>query len=311
MKYRIIILFFIFIWTSVKSIINAQQEIILTKYTFSSLLFNPAYAGSAGYGQGSVLLQYRNQWIGFEGAPTTFLAGGEMSIANDKVGVGIMMGRESIGIDSRSEISSNYAYRIELGKGNLALGIRAAWSYFQSNFSDITHVEINDPVFDRPNTSYNVFSVGTGLYYNTENLYVGFAIPSLSVPGSKYGSSLKARHIYANMGMMLGNDGSFIKLEPSLLFSYQKAAPLQMTFGLNLWMDGRFAIGGHLRTQDAIALSAEAFILDRFRISAAYDFTTSDVQKASDGTLEIMIGYYLYKKPEGKRVRHIRHGGRF
>ena len=311
MKYRFIVLFIALIYFFTSSYIIAQQEIILTKYTFSSLLFNPAYAGSAGYGQGSFLLQYRNQWIGFKGAPTTFLAGGEMSIAKDKVGVGVMMGRESIGIDARTEIGTNYAYRVELGNGTLALGIRAAWSFYQSNFSDINNIEVNDPVFDRPNANYHLFSVGTGLYYNTENFYAGVAIPSLSVLGGKNGNSLKTRHIYAHMGTMLGNEGSFLKLEPSFLFSYQKAAPLQMTVGLNLWIDGRFAIGGHLRTQDAIAVSAEVFLLETLRMSAAFDFTTSNIQNASTGTLEFMIGYYLFRKPEGKRVRHIRHGGRF
>lgn len=311
MKHKFIILLFVFICCSCENIISAQQEIILTKYTFTSLLFNPAYAGSAGYEQGSVLMQFRNQWIGFKGAPTTFLAGGEMSLANDKVGVGIMMGRESIGIDSRTEISTNYAYRVEIGNGNLALGIRAAWSFYQSNFSDVINIEINDPIFDRPNANYHLFSVGSGLYYNTENFYAGISIPSLSVLSGQNGNSFKTKHFYAHVGTMLGNDGSLLKLEPSFLFSYQKAAPLQMTLGINLWIDGRFAIGGHLRTQDALAVSAETFLLDKLRISAAYDFTTSDIQNASAGTLEFMIGYYLYRKPEGKKVRHIRHGGRF
>ena len=41
---------------------HSQQEILLTKYTYNSLFFNPAYAGSHGESIGTANVQYRNQW---------------------------------------------------------------------------------------------------------------------------------------------------------------------------------------------------------------------------------------------------------
>ena len=289
----------------------AQQEMILTKYTYNSLLFNPAYAGSHGYGQGTAILQYRNQWIGLEGAPTTYLIAGEASVAKDKVGVGLSIGRERIGIDSRTDIAASYAYRTELGKGSLSAGIRTSFSQYRSDFSGIVNVEMNDPVYINPDARFGFFAVGAGLYYNAENAYIGISIPAATVISGSQGSSFSTRHLYMHAGMMLGNDYGTIQTEPSFLLAYQHAAPLQITLGLNLWYKQQFAIGGHFRSQDAFALSSEMFLQQQYRIAIAYDFTISDIQRFSDGTFEVMMAYHFYKKPDIKRIKHLRHGGRF
>ena len=293
------------------TIVNGQQEIILTKYMYNAVLFNPAYAGSHGYGQGTLLAQYRNQWIGLPGAPSTILMAGEVSLAKDKVGLGISLGKESIGIDARTDIALNYAYQVELGKGRLGAGLRASWSQYQSDFSGLINVESNDPVYAQPEARFSLFAVGAGVYYNTENAYVGLSIPAAAVVSSTNGGTFGARHMYFHTGMMMGNENGIINVEPSLLLSYQKAAPLQLTLGLNLWYDQKYAVGAHFRSQDALALSAEVFLQQRYRLSLAYDFTISDIQKYSDGTLELMMAYHFYRKPEIKRIKSLRYGGRF
>lgn len=293
------------------TVVNGQQEIILTKYMYNAVLFNPAYAGSHGYGQGTVLAQYRNQWIGLPGAPSTILMAGEVSLAKDKVGLGISLGKESIGIDARTDIAVNYSYQVELGKGRLGAGLRGSLSQYQSDFSGLIHVESNDPVYAQPEARFSLFAVGAGLYYNTENAYAGISIPAISVIRSTNGGTFGARHMYFHAGMMMGNENGIINAEPSVLLSYQRAAPLQLTLGLNLWYDQKYAVGAHFRSQDALALSAEVFLQQRYRLSLAYDFTISDIQKYSDGTLELMMAYHFYRKPEIKRIKSLRYGGRF
>jgi|GEM_PF-4019930 len=80
-----------------------QQETIMTKYVFNSLFFNPAYAGSHGEGIGTATVQYRNQWLGVVGAPTTMLASGEVSLYDNSLGIGATLGRETIGANARNE----------------------------------------------------------------------------------------------------------------------------------------------------------------------------------------------------------------
>ncbi|MGB4838461.1 MAG: PorP/SprF family type IX secretion system membrane protein [Saprospiraceae bacterium] len=295
----------------VTSFAYAQQEIILTKYTYNALLFNPAYAGSHGFGGGTAILQYRNQWLGLKGAPTTILAAAESSFADDRIGLGFTVGRESVGIDTRNDLSINYAYQMELGKGHLCVGFRTSWSQYLSNFSGLVNVDINDPVYAQPEVTISLFAVGAGMYYNTRNAYVGIAIPAVKVVESTSNGTFGSRHIYFHTGMMMGDENATINVEPSVLMAYQKAAPIQMTLGLNVWYDQKYAIGAYIRSQDAFALSTEVFLQEHYRFSLAYDFTISDLQKYSNGTVELMMAYHFYTKPEIKRIKNIRYGGRF
>ena len=293
------------------SYIHGQQEIILTKYTYNALMFNPAYAGSHGFGAGTAILQYRNQWLGLKGAPTTALMAVETSLTNDRVGLGVTLGRESVGIDTRNDLSINYAYQIELGKGHLGVGFRTSWSQYLSNFSGLVNVDKNDPIYAQPEVKISLFAVGAGLYYNTQNAYVGIAIPTATVLESTNNGTFGSRHIYFHTGMMMGNENATLNAEPSILLAYEKAAPLQITLGLNIWYNQKYALGAHFRSQDAFALSAEVFLQEHYRFSLAYDFTISELQKYSNGTLELMMAYHFYRKPQIKRIKHIRYGGRF
>lgn len=289
---------------------NSQQEIILTKYTFNSMFFNPAYAGSHGWDEGSINLHYRNQWLGLEGAPTTIMAGGELNMFEDRVGLGLTLAKESIGLENRLDISSNYAYRIDLGESHLAGGLRIGGSFYGSDFSKLNNIEASDPNYIS-DVNYKVFTTGIGVYYHSEDFYLGGAIPALVAIGNQPGTAYRQRHFYLHSGLMIGDEYDDIKFEPSILLKYQKAVPLQATLGLNVWLMEGFAVGGHWRSSDALALSAELILDQKYRIAAAYDFTTSELRKDSNGTIEMMLGYNFNTSPETQRIKNIRLGGRF
>jgi type IX secretion system PorP/SprF family membrane protein len=286
---------------------NAQQELILTKYTYNSMFFNPAYAGSHGFNQGTALVHYRNQWIGFKGAPTTLVGGGEISAFNNRVGFGLGFAGESIGVESRADIHLNTAYRIPLKRGHLAGGLRFGFSGFNNDFAKV-QFEQNEPNLYE---NYNLFSIGAGFYYNTDGLYVGISVPTLAVASKSKAIGDRVNHIYFHTGFMIGDEYSKVKFEPSVLFKFEQSVPLQFTFGVNAWFSDDFAIGAHFRSQDAIALSSELHFLKNYRVGLAYDFTTSDVRKYSDGTLEFLLGYTFNTTPNNPRIKSLRYGGRF
>lgn len=291
--------------------ISAQQEIIFTKYIYHALYFNPAYAGCHGFDQGTAIIQYRNQWIGLEGSPVTLMGSFEHSLAKDRLGLGFTIGREIIGIESRTDVSTNFAYRIPVGKGNLAGGIRVGLSQYSSDFNQLKNVQIGDPLHEDNNNKFSIFSSGFGLYYNEQNFFIGLTMPAIAALSRADKSTFKARHLYLHTGGMLGAKTNFVNVEPSLLVSYQEAAPIQYTLGLNVWYNRQFAIGAHLRSGDAFALSSEMFLMDKLRMTVSYDFTISDIRNYESGSFEIMMGYHLYRASKTKKIKHIRHGGRF
>src|ERR1700755_710582 len=103
---------------------NAQQDAQFSQYIFNGLYINPAYAGykSDFY----VNSFYRSQWTGLEGAPQTVSIAADGAVANDKVGLGLLVQSDKIGAQSNTAAYANYAYRIQIGEdedSRLAFGV--------------------------------------------------------------------------------------------------------------------------------------------------------------------------------------------
>lgn len=275
------------------------------------MFFNPAYAGSHGYGEGSALIHYRNQWLGLDGAPTTLMFGGEASLFENKVGLGMGVSRETLGVMSNTDINANAAYRIQLNKGYLAGGLRVGYTLYNNNF-DLLKIKDPSDVFDNNGYDVSAFTVGAGMYYNNDGLYVGLSVPTLArVVSSKNGVGDRKRHVYFHTGFMIGDEYATIKIEPALLVKYEYSVPLQFTIGANVWLTNDFAIGGHYRSSDALALSTEIHFKQNYRFALAYDFTLSDINRYSNGSIEALFGYRFNNSPNNPKVKSLRHGGRF
>ena len=272
--------------------LTGQQEIILTKYSFNELFFNPAYAGSSGKDQGSVSLQYRNQWFGVEGAPQTVLAAGEYSFFNNKLGLGLTIGQESIGINRNTEASLNTAYRIQLGEGFLSGGIRTGFSYINSDFTKLNIKDQGD-VYNGNFEKLTLLSVGAGLYYHQDVMKIGFSLPN--IVSISNGTITKRRHIYGHMEVKIGDEYSSIIWQPNLLVKYEKSVPLQLTLGIQAWLMKRFAPGIHYRVGESVALSFEMAINNKFSLTSAYDYTANDLRDYSSGSIELMLTYKFEK----------------
>ncbi len=269
----------------------AQQETIMTKYTFNSMFFNPAFAGSHGEGVGTATFQYRNQWLGVVGAPKTMLASGEVSLFDNSLGLGMTLGSESIGANNRNELSINTAYRIKTGDGGyISGGLRTSLFNIDSNF-DALNIRDQDAVYDPSLQKVTYFGVGFGIYYHDKNLYLGVSIPTIASLGQEDLALDRMQHIFFNAGLVIGDEYATIKWQPSLLIKYESSVPLQMTISTMAWFKETFAVGVHWRYEDALALSAELHFLDNFKISTAYDLTISDLSDYSSGSPEIMLGY--------------------
>ena len=65
----------------------AQQDPQYSNFMYDKLSVNPGYAGINGMYCGTVM--YRNQWLGFDGAPKTILLNLDGSISAIRGGVGL------------------------------------------------------------------------------------------------------------------------------------------------------------------------------------------------------------------------------
>ena len=132
-KYIIVVLVLISIVTHK---VQAQQEAMYSQYMFNTMAINPAYAGSRNVTSATAL--YRNQWVGIVGAPKTITLSLDAPINSKKVGLGLQVFSDKIGVTNTTGAFGSYAYRIRLNKGTLSFGLQGGVSQYKADFQSVS-----------------------------------------------------------------------------------------------------------------------------------------------------------------------------
>ena len=285
-----------------------QQDPQFSQNMFNKLYVNPAYAGSGESICATAL--YRAQWVNFDGAPKTFVAGIEAPFFDNKVGAGLSVSSDDINFEKTLTIKLAGAYHFDLGTAKLGAGVD--FDFLQKSI-DGTYVFpqpqfANDPAAPK-NFNDNTFDMGAGLYLTSEKLYVGLSATHLmeSEISSEKAKQLLNRHYYGMIGYNFDITPS-VTLKPSLFVKNVKDNTT-IDVNMNAYINDRFWIGASYRTNDAIVAMLGMNITEKLKVGYSYDFTTSKIKSYSDGSHEIMLGYCFNKKkkitPIGKNVRFL------
>jgi type IX secretion system PorP/SprF family membrane protein len=273
--------------------LNAQQEAMFSRYMFNTMAITPAYAGS--HEALRVSMQARRQWMGIAGSPTTGLVSADGVSRDTRAGWGILAGYESIGLYRNTEIHGNYAYRMEMGDGNLALGIRAGGTFYQHRGTEANLQQGGDPLYAQ-NEGFFVPKMGVGAYFQDDNWFAGASVPNLAAyrAGRAFtfndDQSFVRRHYFAHLGFITGLDRG-IMLKPSILVKYVKGAPVQADINAQVYVNNKIGFGAGYRTGDSFSILCEFFPNEMLRIGYSYDATTSRLAKFGANAHEIVIGY--------------------
>lgn len=279
----------------------AQQRPIQSLYMFDPLLINPAYAGT--HVQLSATAIYRNQWVNFDGAPKTLTTSVHSGFRKARVGLGILLGKDEIGVHSDNSLYMMYAYKIPVSKrkygGVLSMGIQGGFNSLRSNYFKTNPREgMEVGAISKFNPNF-----GAGIFYRNKNAYAGFSVPyivhnkTIDVIDGQFDelitpSGRQQRYYYINGGLSRKLSDA-VKWAPSTLIRLQENAPL--TFDINnlLIFYDVVSIGASYRLKDAFVGLFELQINDNFHVGYAYDITTSDIRLYSNGTHEVMINYRI------------------
>jgi type IX secretion system PorP/SprF family membrane protein len=285
--------------------VRAQQDKMFSQYMFNMMALNPAYAGSRDVLSMSAL--YRNQWTGLPGAPQTATFTMDMPLNSERVGVGLQLYSDKIGVLQEAGGFASYAFRIKVGaKTTLALGLQGGASSYQLNLTEVKTSPDNqlDPAF-ASNISKVLPNFGTGIYLSNDRAYLSLSVPRLIKNKlSEYNvgdyRSVQARQAYLAAGFVVGLTPG-IKMKPSFLVKYAEGAPLGFDGNINFWFADRIAIGASIRrnqfsswakyTTDAVVGLLEIQLTDQFRFGYAYDYTMNGLQSVAPSSHEIMIRY--------------------
>lgn len=274
---------------------QGQQDLMVSQYMFNGLLLNPAYGGSHDYFSASLL--HRSQWTQFDGAPATQVFSLDGPVANNKLGVGLIVTNDSHGIIQQLNVGLNGSYRLQLGAGNLALGLKVGFGSYSAKLSDATIWDEADEAYSFSNINGEfVTQIGFGAYYHTDKWFAGISIPtfeSLDDNILQENSILEryfTRHIYGNAGYVFEPSAN-LAIKPSILVKYEASAPVEVDINCNFLLSQKLWLGAGYRTGDALVAMIEYNITPQLRAGYAYDYTLSEIASYSSGSHEVMIGY--------------------
>ena len=287
MKYITIITFMALL--IVGRVANAQQQAMFSQYMYNGLAINPAYAGSQETASMTALM--RQQWVGMEGAPSTQTFSAHMPIEKKRIGVGLMLLHDKIAVTDQTGVYGSYAYKIPMKKGQLALGIQAGFTHYNSTFSEVS---LTDQTFATADISEFHPNFGFGAYYSTEKFYAGFSIPQLVQfkldRENPDVNGLILRHYFVHTGYVFDLNQDF-KLKPNVLIKMVNGASVELDLNATLYYKNLVGLGISWRTMDAFVVFFQVQITERLQLGYAYDITTTAVRKVSYGSHEIFLNY--------------------
>lgn len=285
----------------------AQQQQMYTQFMYNKISLNPAYAGNETYL--SAALIYRDQWNGFPGAPKAQVFNINFPRLGKRIGLGLNVERQSIGITEKLTYEAMYAYKFFLGDGTLSMGINASGRKYIQDYTDSRLFAIQDiqldPSIPQTTQSRNLFNAGFGVYFNTNKFYMGASIPRMIRADIDFDSndlfSTEVRHLFLMTGgtFIINND---TRITPQLLFRVAENSPWGLDLnGALTWKD-KYTAGLTYRTGGTAGDLGESIdiilgmqISEQLMLGFAYDISLSKLRVANNGSLELMVTYNLIK----------------
>jgi type IX secretion system PorP/SprF family membrane protein len=273
----------------------AQQESQYTHYMYNTININPAYAVSRGVL--SVFGLHRTQWVGLDGAPITNSFSINTPIQNSRMGIGLSFVNDKIGASEQNNISVDFSYTIPVSLDyKLSFGLKASANLLNVDYTKLDRYDLNDPKFQ--NNIDNVFSpnIGAGVYFHSDQLYVGFSVPNFlplrrfdDVVSSAVENSL---HYYLIGGYVFDVSPS-LKLKPTFMTKMVSGAPLQLDLSANALIQDKLTVGLAWRWDAALTAMAGFQLSDGLFVGYSYDFETTSLSNYNSGSHEVFLRFEL------------------
>lgn len=278
----------------------AQQKPQFTQYMFNGLVINPAFAGSDD--APSITFLNRNQWTSIEGAPVTQTLSGHTLFGSSRVGAGLTIINDKIGVHKNQNIQGSVSYRLNISPETyLSMGLQGGVSIRKSTYSSISG-PVADP--SAQDISHVSPTLGMGFFLRGKKFDLGISAPEiLSEKISANDSTTitwdRAQYfLYGKYSIALRHN---LALEPSLLVKYKKDLPVSYDVNMSLVIKKALTAGISYRHKESIGFLIKAKLTPQLQFGYAYDYAIGEVAMASNGSHEVMVNY-LFKYPTNKVV---------
>lgn len=270
---------------------TAQQEQTFTQYMFVPTIYNSGHTGT----NSAICVNgiMRQQWVGLDGAPTTYAVSVESPVKFLKGGLGGVISSDQIGGFNTITVKLKYAYHKKMGDGLLGVGLglglvnkKLDYSYFNVSGGD-------DPVLNSTQEeSGMIFDIDAGIYYRQgKKWYAGVSSTQINQGGMEIaGTRTRLQRAYYASG---GYHFYFIRMpkivvSPSFFVGYTANAPVIINVAAVGEYNNLFWAGVVYKHQDAVSLMAG---IEFKNIKAGYSYDINTTKLKSGGSHEIRLGY--------------------
>lgn len=276
----------------------SQQDPLTSNYMFNTLTYNPGVAGISGMVCATAL--NRQQWVGFEGAPSTTVFNVSAPFSPFKInsGVGLLVESDKIGFERDINLALSYSYHMELGQGMLGIGVNAGIfnmtldPTWKIPTGDAFTPPSGDPLIPESKESSVAFDAGLGVYYKADKYYAGISVTHINKPNIKFskGVSYLSRHYYLTAGYVLQLPNPSLELMPSF-YTMSDGRVIHFSATSLLRYNKKLWGGVSYRPGDAVTAILGIELFNGIRIGYAYDFPITDIIKNTSGSHEFMVNY--------------------
>jgi type IX secretion system PorP/SprF family membrane protein len=273
-----------------------------SQYILNPLTINPAFAGNRGVLNMAAF--YRKQWVGINGSPETISLFADAPFSDDRMGIGFNLTNDKIGVTKETQFKINYAYKVNIGKGNLSFGLGAGLIMTNTAWSDLVVLDPGDEYLLIDSKVFVVPTFSFGAYYTGQKYFAGFSIPKLvgykfDFDKNKYviSNNIDDYYYLFNTGYLFDISSNF-QFFPSALVVYSTGENIIFDINANFRVMDRFWFGASYRNNRSISGMFQFQLNEQIKFAYSYDFDFAELQNFSSGSHEVMLRYEFRYKVE-------------
>jgi type IX secretion system PorP/SprF family membrane protein len=275
---------------------TSQVDPLYAQYLNNPFLINPAYAGMNKYL--NVMAGFRKQWAGFDGSPSTLSLTGHTSLADNKMGLGLIISQDKIGENKNTLVQAAYAYKINLDQSTvLSFGLQAGMMNYRSDNSELNPYDPTDPLFSGvQNTTKPTF--GAGVLVKGDKYFIGLAVPRLLKATTDFEETsgtgevdLYTQHFYG-FASYLFMISERLRFKPGVLVRAVAGSPLSADINAQVNIEDRYAVGLFTRNFNTYGLLAQ-LKFSQYRFGYTFELPTNKSVGTNFTTHDLTLGINL------------------
>lgn len=289
----------------------AQSRKYISQFSHLQGYFNPALTGFEG---SMVKGLVRNQWAGWEGAPTTYFISTELDLAD--LGGSSDLGKNSIGINvltdefgafRENELVLSYSTRVRVSENaQLRMGAGLNINSTRLDGTQLTTEQAGDPIVMQYVGGFakmNVLDLNMGISLTHSKYYVSYGVHNINQGGMSSGDVFMDKKPMVSIAQAGYRNAVSSRMDVIVngMWRTQSNLPANVELNTKVVFYDKFWIGGGHRVDYANNFQL-GFLLKSMRLGYIYERPMLRSYLLPNTTHELMLSIALFGNGESRKI---------